>query len=64
MRGSNTSLIVRVRRRRRVAGLGESCTRCVPVKSSPALFKAKVAYLSGIRKINHAEPVLGYAFAV
>jgi hypothetical protein len=29
---------------------------------SPALFEAKVPYLSGVRKVNHAEPVLGYAF--
>jgi hypothetical protein len=34
-----------------------------PDGESPALFKAKVPYLSGARKVNHAEPVLGYAFA-
>jgi hypothetical protein len=42
----------------------ESCTRCVPTGRSPALYKAKVPYLSGIRKINHADPKLGYAFPV
>ena len=34
-----------------------------PDEESPALFRAKVPYLSGVRKVNHAEPVLGYAFA-
>ena len=33
-----------------------------PDGESPALFKAKVPDLSGVRKVNHAEPVLGYAF--
>jgi hypothetical protein len=28
------------------------------------LFTRKFPYLSGGRKINHAEPVLGYGFAV
>ena len=30
----------------------------------PALFKIKVPYLSGICKVNLAEPILCYAFAV
>ena len=35
-----------------------------PRGGSPALFKATFLYLSGIRKINHAEPQLGYALPV
>jgi hypothetical protein len=42
----------------------ESCTRCVPVKDCPALFKANFPYLRGIRNVYYSHPRPDYAFAV
>jgi hypothetical protein len=33
-------------------------------REGPGPLISKIPYLSGIRKVNHAEPVLNYAFAM